>query len=166
MRNVNLDNAHNLNTKMVVEACNGGISYDANDIINSRGMLIVPDILCNSGGQISSYLEWLKNIQHKRLGRLTQKWQEKSKEHMILGIQQKIKEAGFNIDLVNRFDKYLHKGASNKDIVQTSIDNFIGEALNKAIDKSLKEDCDLRTASFSIAMDKIYDSYKDNHLFK
>jgi glutamate dehydrogenase/leucine dehydrogenase len=166
LRGINLQNADKIKAKMIVEAINGGISYESNKVLNSKNILVLPDILCNSGKQISSYLEWLKNIQHKRLGRLTQKWQEKSRHNMISAIQDKIGEAGYKIDLLHRVDKYLQSGASNKDIVQTSIDNFIGEALQKIIHKSLKEDCDLRIASFAIAMDNIYESYKDNDLYK
>ena len=167
VRGINRYNVTDINTKMVVEACNGGISLEADRILTEKKkVLVVPDILCNSGGQISSYLEWLKNIQHKRLGRLTSKWQEKSRGSLMKGIEEKIREAGYNINLEGRIDKYLKKGASNKDIIQSSIENFVGEAMSHTVHKSLKEETDLRTAAFSIAMDRIYDSYRDNNLFK
>lgn len=165
VRGINRYNVADIKTKMVVEACNGGVSLEADRVLrDGKKTLLVPDILCNSGGQVSSYLEWLKNIQHKRLGRLTQKWQEKSRLSLITGIQEKIKEAGYNINLEDRMDKYLNKGASNKDIVRSSIESFVGEAISNTVHKSLKEECDLRTAAFSIAMESIYKNYKDKNL--
>jgi glutamate dehydrogenase (NAD(P)+) len=47
---------------------------------------VIPDILCNAGGVTCSYLEWIKNIEHKRPGRLTSKWEEKGKKMMIKAI--------------------------------------------------------------------------------
>jgi len=60
---------------------------EADHILNDRGILVIPDILCNAGGVTCSYLEWIKNIEHKRPGRLTTKWEEKGKKMLLVAIE-------------------------------------------------------------------------------
>ena len=55
--------AEKLQASYVVEAANGPTAKDADDVLNRRGIFLVPDILANSGGVIVSYFEWAQNIQ-------------------------------------------------------------------------------------------------------
>lgn len=57
------DNARNLKCQIVVEAANGPTTKEAAKILNERDILVVPDILANSGGVIVSYFEWCQNNQ-------------------------------------------------------------------------------------------------------
>jgi len=50
-----------LDVKLVVEAANGPTDQDGDRILAERGIPVLPDILCNSGGVIVSYFEWLQN---------------------------------------------------------------------------------------------------------
>lgn len=50
-----------LNVKMVAEGANGPTNVDGDEILQKRGIHVIPDILCNSGGVIVSYFEWLQN---------------------------------------------------------------------------------------------------------
>ena len=53
--------ANNLNCSLIVEAANGPIDLDADKILKEKNILVIPDILANSGGVIVSYYEWLQN---------------------------------------------------------------------------------------------------------
>jgi glutamate dehydrogenase (NAD(P)+) len=53
--------ARDLKVKVVVEGANGPTYPEAEEILLERGIDIIPDILCNSGGVIVSYYEWLQN---------------------------------------------------------------------------------------------------------
>lgn len=50
-----------LNVKLVAEGANGPTDLDGDRILEERGIDLIPDILCNSGGVIVSYFEWLQN---------------------------------------------------------------------------------------------------------
>ncbi|MEO0331916.1 MAG: Glu/Leu/Phe/Val dehydrogenase, partial [Bacteroidota bacterium] len=64
---ITVKNAEQVNARMIVEGANGPTSARADDVINSKGTLVVPDILANAGGVTVSYFEWVQN-------RLGYKW--------------------------------------------------------------------------------------------
>jgi glutamate dehydrogenase (NAD(P)+) len=57
------DNAHRVKAKVIAEGANGPLTHEAVDIITAKGNLIIPDILCNAGGVIVSYFEWVQGLQ-------------------------------------------------------------------------------------------------------
>lgn len=60
---INSANAEQIRADIIVEAANGPTSPEADDILKERGILVVPDILANTGGVVVSYFEWVQNIQ-------------------------------------------------------------------------------------------------------
>lgn len=58
---ITIDNADNINATLIAEGANGPTDSEAEEILLKKGVFIIPDILCNSGGVIGSYFEWLQN---------------------------------------------------------------------------------------------------------
>ncbi|EGP94216.1 Glu/Leu/Phe/Val family dehydrogenase [Nitrosarchaeum koreense] len=58
---INAKIANNLKCKIIAEAANGPTLPEADPIIFKKNILVIPDILANSGGVCISYLEWVQN---------------------------------------------------------------------------------------------------------
>ncbi len=60
---VTVKNADRVRADIVCEAANGPITFEADKVLNDRGVFVVPDILANAGGVVVSYFEWVQDIQ-------------------------------------------------------------------------------------------------------
>ena len=90
------DNAGDLACKSILELANGPVGEDADEILDERGIEVVPDIFANSGGVTVSYYEWVQN-------RIGMRWTE---EEVDTRLKQNVdKEAGHILDL--RSDKKI-----------------------------------------------------------
>ncbi|MBE6458056.1 MAG: Glu/Leu/Phe/Val dehydrogenase [Alphaproteobacteria bacterium] len=58
---INSETAPLIKTSLIVEGANGPTTLDAEQLLSSRGVTIVPDILANAGGVTVSYFEWVQN---------------------------------------------------------------------------------------------------------
>lgn len=58
------DNAGNVKARLIVEGANGPTTPEADQILNDKGILCVPDILANAGGVVVSYFEWVQDLQN------------------------------------------------------------------------------------------------------
>lgn len=61
---LNRNNANAVRARLVIEGANGPTDPEADEILEKRGVLVVPDILANAGGVTVSYYEWVQNLQH------------------------------------------------------------------------------------------------------
>lgn len=57
-------NMKNIKARMIAEGANGPMTKDAVEYLSQRDVFIIPDILCNAGGVIVSYFEWVQGLAH------------------------------------------------------------------------------------------------------
>jgi glutamate dehydrogenase (NAD(P)+) len=89
-------NAPRVKAKVIVEGANGPTTPKADEILNDRGIFVVPDILANAGGVTVSYFEWVQNLQEliwseeEVSDRLTRIMQKGFKEVLDISLSKKI----------------------------------------------------------------------------
>lgn len=77
------DNAKDIKASIVLEMANGPMTVEADEILKKKGVLIIPDILANSGGVATSYFEWYQNMHNK-------KW---TKTEVLAKLKEKMEKA-------------------------------------------------------------------------
>lgn len=93
---INQENASRIQARIIVEGANGPTTLEADEILNERGIFVVPDILANAGGVTVSYFEWVQNLQEliwseeEVQERLTRIMQRGFKEVLELSLSKKI----------------------------------------------------------------------------
>ena len=152
---INKDNAKKIKAKLIVEAANGPITYEADQILNKE-KVIIPDLYANAGGVTVSYFEWVKNLSRIRFGRL----HKRGEESKILNLISSVEEiTGRKLNLSNK--ENIIKGSDEIDLVRSGLDDtmrsaYIAMSYRMHTKNKLK---DLRTSAMSIALEKIALSY-------
>jgi len=57
------ENARDIQAKLIVEGANGPVTHQADQILIEKGVILIPDILANAGGVVTSYFEWVQDLQ-------------------------------------------------------------------------------------------------------
>lgn len=151
-------NADKIQARLVVEAANGPVTFDADKMLQKRGITILPDIYVNSGGVIVSYFEWIRNISHIRFGRMQRRRDELKSYQSSLLLEEMTGMA-----IPEHHKKKMMRGADEIDIIRSSLEDTMSDTYQKIRAELLGNDAidDLRTAAFIIAIKKISRSYLD-----
>jgi glutamate dehydrogenase (NAD(P)+) len=59
-------NADGISCRVLLEGANSPTTPGADDVLNEKGVLVIPDVMANAGGVVVSYFEWVQNMQHFR----------------------------------------------------------------------------------------------------
>lgn len=159
---ITAENAARIRARCVAEAANGPTTADAEQILRSRGILIIPDMYLNAGGVTVSYFEWLKNLSHVRFGRMEKRFGELSAGRMAQAI-----ESASGKPLPEEERRRLIRGPDEEDLVNSGLDETMSSAFQQIrnIQTANPKITDLRTAAFICAIDKIARSYLELGIF-
>jgi glutamate dehydrogenase/leucine dehydrogenase len=64
---ITLENATKIKAGIIAEGANAPTTPQADEILNDKGIFVIPDILCNAGGVFVSYLEYIQETQHEQM---------------------------------------------------------------------------------------------------
>ena len=146
---INAGNEKFIKAKIIGEAANGPVTVGAGEVLQARGVMIIPDIYLNAGGVTVSYLEWLKNLAHVRFGRIEQKFDQDAYHRVVKAIEG---ATG------GRFEALILeslRGAGEIDLVRSALEDTMVSTYAQLLETSAREKTDLRTAALAIAIDKI-----------
>ncbi len=159
---INKSNADRIQAKIIGEAANGPLTPDADEILGKKGAIIVPDMYLNAGGVTVSYFEWLKNLSHVRFGRMDKRFSENQNHFLLKSVEDL---TGKKVNDVER-QQLLH-GPDEVDLVYSGLeDTMIGSyhEIREALMR-LGSGVDMRTAAFTVAIDKVGVSYEELGIF-
>ncbi|MFN4227405.1 MAG: Glu/Leu/Phe/Val family dehydrogenase [Candidatus Ratteibacteria bacterium] len=96
------ENAENIKSKIIIEGANDPIDEKGDEILERKGIIVLPDFLCNSGGVIASYIEW----RNGKSGNQTEK------EEVFEEIDKKIRKCLFNVHQLKENLKISYREAA------------------------------------------------------
>ncbi len=148
-------NATRIQAKLIVEAANGPITFEADNVLNNQNITIIPDIMANAGGVAVSYFEWIRNLRHIRFGRLEKRRNAFQFDTLISAI-----ESMTGKEMPEKFKEQFIEGANEIDLVRSGLDDMMREAYQKVRQSMIENDIpNLRTAAYKVALDRIAISY-------
>jgi glutamate dehydrogenase (NAD(P)+) len=155
------ENAPRIKAKIIGEGANGPILADAEEILLQKGVMVIPDMYLNAGGVTVSYFEWLKNLQHVRMGRMGKRFAESSTAALVASI-----ERTYGKSISEEEKKKIARGPDEVDLVNSGLEDTMINAYHQIRDIRKASHCpDLRTAAFVSAIDKIATAYTELGIF-
>lgn len=161
-RQITRKNVGKIKAMIIAEAANGPTTVNAADALFKQGKLVIPDLYLNAGGVTVSYFEWVKNLSHVRFGRLGKRFQESSSLAMVQALEE---VTGKKLSDATR-DRVI-RGASEIDLVYSGLEETMSLAFGEIVNKMLSDERidTMRTAAFTIAIEKVARSYLELGVF-
>jgi glutamate dehydrogenase (NAD(P)+) len=113
-------NAHRIRARIVAEGANGPTTPEADRILASKGVFMIPDVLCNAGGVTASYFEWVQDL--------------------------------------NR-DFWDHATVIEK------LRTIMFRSFDEVFSMSRREQCDMRTAAYLLAVDRVAQATEERGIY-
>ena len=161
---ITTDNARDIQASIIAEAANGPVTSQADDILQEKNVMIIPDVYLNAGGVTVSYFEWLRNLSHVRHGRMSRRFEERNAERILRAVDELTAE-DFDEELLETLIERVSFGAGERDLVNSGLEDTMTQAYNEVRSIREENDVDMRTAAFISAIDKIAGSYEQMGIF-
>ena len=152
------ENASRIQARIIAEAANGPVTFEADEILRERGIIAIPDLYLNAGGVTVSYFEWTKNLSHMRFGRMGKRLMAIRSETAIDLVQNVL-----NVKIPEKQAELMRLEADELNLVRSGLNDTMVEAY-EAIRKVWRERedvPDLRTAAFIVSIGKVAHFHKE-----
>jgi len=151
---ITIDNVDKIKTKLIIEAANGPISFEADQKLFEKGVMIIPDIYVNAGGVVVSYFEWVKDISHIRFGRVEKRFQEQ-KILDIIDLIDKKTNTKTDFDTIK---KIIH-GADEEDLAFSGLEDSMRNAFIEIYNAKRQIKRSFRDSAYYVSLKKIRNFY-------
>ena len=151
---ITIDNVDKIKTKLIIEAANGPISFEADQKLFEKGVMIIPDIYVNAGGVVVSYFEWVKDISHIRFGRVEKRFQEQ-KILDIIDLIDKKTNTKTDFDTIK---KIIH-GADEEDLAFSGLEDSMRNAFIEIYNAKKQIKKSFRESAYYVSLKKIRNFY-------
>jgi glutamate dehydrogenase (NAD(P)+) len=150
------ENAARIKAPLIAEAAHSPTTSEADAILRQRGTVIIPDIFANAGGVIVSYFEWVKNLSHRRYGRMAKRVGIQTQRRMITGIEE-MTARPFSTPLR---DEVLH-GIDGLELVNSGLEETMIQGFQEILETLRPHNIeDLRTAAIICGLNKVVVAYE------
>jgi glutamate dehydrogenase (NAD(P)+) len=156
------ENCERIRARIIAEGANGPVTSAASERLYERGVMILPDMYLNAGGVTVSYFEWLKNLSHVRFGRMEKRFEERAYRRLLNGVE-KLTGKRFGEDDLALFAS----GPSEEDLVNSGLEETMVTSYQRIREtrRFHRDEPDLRTAAFVVAINMICGTYGDMGIF-
>jgi len=151
---ITINNVDKIKTKLIIEAANGPVSFEADKKLFEKGVMIIPDIYVNAGGVVVSYFEWVKDISHIRFGRVEKRFQEQ-KILDIIDLIDKKTNTKTDFDTIK---KIIH-GADEEDLAFSGLEDSMRNAFIEIYNAKKKIKKSFRDSAYYVSLKKIRNFY-------
>ncbi len=163
---IHVGNADSIRARLILEAANGPVTAEADQILCARGVVIIPDLFANAGGVTVSYFEWVKNLSHIPFGRM-QRRHEEARNHMLVDeLEELAAQLNVGWTLSERFKQAFLRGADELELVRSGLDDTMRTAYQsmRALWHSDPRVTDLRMAAYCISIGRVAEAYRSKGL--
>jgi len=151
---ITADNVDKIKAKLIIEAANGPISFEADQKLFEKGVMIIPDIYVNAGGVVVSYFEWVKDISHIRFGRVEKRFQEQ-KILDIIDLIDKKTNTKTDFDTI----KNIIHGADEEDLAFSGLEDSMRNAFIEIYNAKKQIKKSFRDSAYYVSLKKIRNFY-------
>ena len=151
---ITIDNVDKIKTKLIIEAANGPISFEADQKLFEKGVMIIPDIYVNAGGVVVSYFEWVKDISHISFGRVEKRFQEQKILDIIDLIDKKT-----NTKTDFETIKNIVHGADEEDLAFSGLEDSMRNAFIEIYNAKKQIKKSFRESAYYVSLKKIRNFY-------
>ena len=150
------ESAPRIKAKLVAEAANGPLTFEAQEYLRQHGIVVLPDFYLNAGGVMVSYFEWIKNLSHIRFGRMEQRIDEMRGTQIV-----ELLEEMTGKKVPEEWASRLKRGAGELDLVRSGLDDTMRKSYQhlREVFHSRNDVVDLRTAAYVVSIEKIALAY-------